>query len=412
MKLAYFFAKRYLFSKKSTQAINIISIISVIGVCIGSAALFVILSVFNGFEELNLLYYQKLSPDLKIMRIDDNYFNPAELKNVTDVLTEQNTSVFTIEDQALLKYSNTPYYTIVKGVSDNFLQLKSIDSVLVAGEFLFEDSLTSYAVMGKGISDALGIDARQTIEQVDVYAPKSNFKTQSIDPSTAIKQKYFYPAGIFSVQQNLDERYVFTSLAFAQDLFEKTDSVNGLEIYCTSEKEMLKLQEEITAILPSDYIIKNRYELNEVLYKVLNTERWAVYLILTLILTVAICNIIGAVTMLIIDKKKDIALLRAMGMNQETIRSIYFIQSILISLIGLFIGLIIGGVFVYLQDTYGLITIGGSDEFLIQQYPVKMIYTDYLLVFATVMILSIITGWLTSAQSKKAGEHIRDSISA
>ncbi len=412
MKLAYFFAKRYLFSKKSTQAINIISIISVIGVCIGSAALFVILSVFNGFEELNLLYYQKLSPDLKIMRIDDNYFNPAELKNVTDVLTEQNTSVFTIEDQALLKYSNTPYYTIVKGVSDNFLQLKSIDSVLVAGEFLFEDSLTSYAVMGKGISDALGIDARQTIEQVDVYAPKSNFKTQSIDPSTAIKQKYFYPAGIFSVQQNLDERYVFTSLAFAQDLFEKTDSVNGLEIYCASEKEMLKLQEEITAILPSDYIIKNRYELNEVLYKVLNTERWAVYLILTLILTVAICNIIGAVTMLIIDKKKDIALLRAMGMNQETIRSIYFIQSILISLIGLFIGLIIGGVFVYLQDTYGLITIGGSDEFLIQQYPVKMIYTDYLLVFATVMILSIITGWLTSAQSKKAGEHIRDSISA
>ncbi len=412
MKLAYFFAKRYLFSKKSTQAINIISIISVIGVCIGSAALFVILSVFNGFEELNLLYYQKLSPDLKIMRIDDNYFNPAELKNVTDVLTEQNTSVFTIEDQALLKYSNTPYYTIVKGVSDNFLQLKSIDSVLVAGEFLFEDSLTSYAVMGKGISDALGIDARQTIEQVDVYAPKSNFKTQSIDPSTAIKQKYFYPAGIFSVQQNLDERYVFTSLSFAQDLFEKTDSVNGLEIYCTSEKEMLKLQEEITAILPSDYIIKNRYELNEVLYKVLNTERWAVYLILTLILTVAICNIIGAVTMLIIDKKKDIALLRAMGMNQETIRSIYFIQSILISLIGLFIGLIIGGVFVYLQDTYGLITIGGSDEFLIQQYPVKMIYTDYLLVFATVMILSIITGWLTSAQSKKAGEHIRDSISA
>ncbi len=412
MKLAYFFAKRYLFSKKSTQAINIISIISVIGVCIGSAALFVILSVFNGFEELNLLYYQKLSPDLKIMRIDDNYFNPAELKNVTDVLTEQNTSVFTIEDQALLKYSNTPYYTIVKGVSDNFLQLKSIDSVLVAGEFLFEDSLTSYAVMGKGISDALGIDARQTIEQVDVYAPKSNFKTQSIDPSTAIKQKYFYPAGIFSVQQNLDERYVFTSLAFAQDLFEKTDSVNGLEIYCTSEKEMLKLQEEITAILPSNYIIKNRYELNEVLYKVLNTERWAVYLILTLILTVAICNIIGAVTMLIIDKKKDIALLRAMGMNQETIRSIYFIQSILISLIGLFIGLIIGGVFVYLQDSYGLITIGGSDEFLIQQYPVKMIYTDYLLVFATVMILSIITGWLTSAQSKKAGEHIRDSISA
>jgi lipoprotein-releasing system permease protein len=410
MKLAYFFAKRYLFSKKSTQAINIISIISVIGVCIGSAALFVILSVFNGFEELNLLYYQKLSPDLKIMRIDDNYFHPSELTKINTLIPQENTAVYTIEDQALLKYGNTPYYTIVKGVSDNFLKLNSIDSVLIAGDFFFEDSLTSYAVMGKSISDALGIDAQQTIEQVDVYAPKSDFKTQSIDPSTAIKQKYFYPAGIFSVQQNLDERYVFTSLAFAQDLFEKTDSVNGLEIYCRSEKEMLKLQNEISKELPSAYTIKNRYELNEILYKVLNTERWAVYLILTLILTVAICNIIGAVTMLIIDKKKDIALLRAMGMNQQTIRSIYFIQSILISFIGLLIGLVVGGIFVYLQDKYGLITIGGSEEFLIQKYPVKMIYSDYLLVFATVMILSIITGWLTSAQSKNAGEHIRDSI--
>lgn len=412
MRLAYFFAKRYLFSKKSTQAINIISFISVIGVCIGSAALFVILSVFNGFEELNLLYYQKLSPDLKVMRSDDNYFHAHELKKIQDIIPANNTAVFTIEDQALLKYGNTPYYSIVKGVSDNFLRLKSIDSVLIAGEFFFEDSLTSYAVMGKGISDALGINVQQTIEQVDVYAPKSDFKTQSIDPSTAIKQKYFYPAGIFSVQQNLDERYVFTSLTFAQDLFEKTDSVNGLEIYGVAEKEMLKLQKKIAQELPSAYIIKNRYELNEVLYKVLNTERWAVYLILTLILTVAICNIIGAVTMLIIDKKKDIALLRAMGMNQQTIRSIYFIQSILISFIGLIIGLIIGGVFVYLQDRYGLITIGGSEEFLIQQYPVKMIYSDYLLVFATVMILSIITGWLTSAQSKSAGEHIRDSISS
>jgi lipoprotein-releasing system permease protein len=162
--------------------------------------------------------------------------------------------------------------------------------------------------------------------------------------------------------------------------------------------------------LPIGYLVKNRYELNEVLYKVLNTERWAVYLILTLILTVAICNIIGAVTMLIIDKKKDIALLSAMGMNQFEIRKIYFIQSILISVIGLSLGLTIGGIFVYLQDTYGLVSIGGSEQFLIQKYPVKMIYSDYFLVFATVMVLSIITGWLTSAQSKTAGRSLKESI--
>ncbi len=412
MNLAYFFAKRYLFSKKSTQAINIISFISVIGVCIGSAALFIILSVFNGFEELNLIYYQKLSPDLKIMKLDDSYFHPNKLNSIKNkVDTTVYTLVNTVEDQALLKYNNTPYYSIVKGVSANFLTLKGIDSSLIAGDFFFEDSIAEYAVMGKGISDALGIDVSQTIEHVDVFAPKSNINTQSLDPSSSIKQKYFFPAGIFSVQQNLDERYIFTSLHFSQDLFEKNDSINGLEIYCQFEKEMFQLQKLLSDKLPSEFIIKNRYELNETLYKVLNTERWAVYLILTLILTVAICNIIGAVTMLIIDKKKDIALLRAMGMNQYTIRLIYFIQSLLISVIGLVIGLIIGGVFVYLQDKFGLVTIGGSEQFLIQKYPVKMIYSDYLLVFGTVMVLSIITGWLTSAQSKKAGESIKDSIS-
>lgn len=411
MNLAYFFAKRYLFSKKSTQAINIISIISVVGVCIGSAALFIILSVFNGFEELNLIYYQKLSPDLKILRVDENYFHPSALENIhTKIKGSTSLAVFTLEDQALLKYNNTPYYSIVKGQDDNFLNVNGIDSSLIAGRFFFEDSLAEYAVMGKGISDALGIDVSQTIEHVDIFAPKSNVNLSSIDPSNSINQKYFYPAGIFSVQQNLDERYIFTSLKFSQSLFEKKDSVNGLELYCNSEKEMLQLQKKLSDELPSGYIIKNRYELNETLYKVLNTERWAVYLILTLILTVAICNIIGAVTMLIIDKKKDIALLRAMGMNQHTIRMIYFIQSVLISVIGLIIGLIIGGVFVYLQDKYGLISIGGSEQFLIQQYPVKMIYSDYVLVFLTVMVLSIITGWLTSAQSKKVSEQLKENI--
>lgn len=412
MKLAYFFAKRYLFSKKSTQAINIISIISVIGVCVGSAALFIILSVFNGFEELNLLYYQKLSPDLKITKIDESYFHPNDLKNIfTSIDTNKHIGVFTIEDQALLKYNSSPYYAIVKGVSNSFLKIKELDSVIVAGSFFFKDSIADYAVIGNGITNELGIDVRETIQHIDVFAPKATINSSSIDPSSSVNQKYIFPSGIFSVQQDLDEHYIFTSLTFAQDLFERKDSVNAFEVYACTEKEMLTIQKETKALLSPGFEIKNRYELNETLYKVLNTERWAVYLILTLILTVAICNIIGAVTMLIIDKKKDIALLRAMGMNDNTIRRIYFIQSLLISIIGLIIGLVLGVIFVYLQDKYGLISIGGSEEFLIQKYPVKFIYSDLFLVFITVMALSIITGWLTSAQSKKANESIKDSIS-
>ncbi len=412
MKLSYFFARRYLFSKKSTQAINIISFISVIGVCVGSAALFIILSVFNGFEELNLIYYQKLSPDLKVMKMDESYFHPNEIKSVTQQLdTNRFIGVNVIEDQALLKYASSPYYAIVKGVSNSFLKVKELDSVIIAGDFQFKDSIIDYAVMGNGIVNSLGIDITQTIQHIDIYAPRGTLNNQSIDPSTSIKQKVFYPSGIFSVQQDLDERYIFSSLHFAEDLFEKKDSINGYEIYGCTEKQMLSIQKEWRENLPQGYIIKNRYELNETLYKVLNTERWAVYLILTLILTVAICNIIGAVTMLIIDKKKDIALLHAMGMTEFNIRKIYFIQSLLISIIGLIIGLVLGTIFVYLQGKYGLITIGGSEEFLIQKYPVKMLFRDHILVFITVMFLSIITGWLTSAQSKAAGSSIKESIS-
>ena len=412
MKLSFFFANRYLFSKKSTQAINIISIISVVGVCVGAAALFIILSVFNGFEELNLLYYQKLSPDLKVMKVDESHFHLNEIQTVSNELdTNKFIGVGVLEDQALLKYGSSPYYTIVKGVSPSFLKIKELDSVLIAGGFFFKDSLADYAVIGNGITIELGIDIKQTIQHIDIFAPKSNISTNTLDPSSAIHQKVFYPSGIFSVQQNLDERYIFTSLPFAQDLFEKSDSVNGYEIYGCTEKEMLLIQKEWKEKLPKGFVIKNRYELNETLYKVLNTERWAVYLILTLILIVAICNIIGAVTMLIIDKKKDIALLRAMGMDNNTIRRIYFIQSLLISFIGVIIGLFLGSIFVFLQKKYGLISIGGSEEFMIQKYPVKFIFSDLFLVFFTVMIISVITGWLTSAQSKNASESIKDSIS-
>ncbi len=412
MKLSFFFANRYLFSKKSTQAINIISIISVVGVCVGAAALFIILSVFNGFEELNLLYYQKLSPDLKVIKVDESHFHLNEIQTVSNELdTNKFIGVGVLEDQALLKYGSSPYYTIVKGVSPSFLKIKELDSVLIAGGFFFKDSLADYAVIGNGITIELGIDIKQTIQHIDIFAPKSNISTNTLDPSSAIHQKVFYPSGIFSVQQNLDERYIFTSLPFAQDLFEKSDSVNGYEIYGCTEKEMLLIQKEWKEKLPKGFVIKNRYELNETLYKVLNTERWAVYLILTLILIVAICNIIGAVTMLIIDKKKDIALLRAMGMDNNTIRRIYFIQSLLISFIGVIIGLFLGSIFVFLQKKYGLISIGGSEEFMIQKYPVKFIFSDLFLVFFTVMIISVITGWLTSAQSKNASESIKDGIS-
>lgn len=398
MNLPFYIAKRYLFSKKSTQAINIISLISIIGVCVGSAALFIILSVFNGFEDLNLKYYKQLNPDLKIQLANESDFNYADVQKFLTDYNAKASVVRVYENHAMLKYLQTPYYSKIKGVSEEFLKQKNLKESLSAGEFKFEDEYTEYMVMGMGIAYQLGIDVTQNIQSVSVFAPKPEKKINMLDPSAALNRVELYPAGMFSVKQDMDQNTCFVSLAKAEELFQTNGNINAIEFYLNDEQEMNTIKSELTKVLPSKFIVKDRFELNEMLYKVLNTERWGVYLILTFILTVAISNIIGAITMLIIDKKKDIAILHTLGLSNEQIRKVYLIQGLLISLIGVIIGLLLGSIFVFLQEKYGIIKISGSEDFLIQAYPIKLIYTDYILVFITVIGISFIASLFSSKQ--------------
>lgn len=398
MNLPFYIAKRYLFSKKSTQAINIISLISIIGVCVGSAALFIILSVFNGFEELNLKYYKQLNPDLKIQLANESDFNYADVQKFLIDYNAKASVVRVYENHAMLKYLQTPYYSKIKGVSEEFLKQKNLKESLSAGEFKFEDEYTEYMVMGMGIAYQLGIDVTQNIQSVSVFAPKPEKKINMLDPSAALNRVELYPAGMFSVKQDMDQNTCFVSLAKAEKLFQTNGNINAIEFYLNDEKEMNSIKSELIKVLPSKFIVKDRYELNEMLYKVLNTERWGVYLILTFILTVAISNIIGAITMLIIDKKKDIAILNTLGLINEQIRKVYLIQGLLISFIGVIVGLLLGSIFVFLQEQYGIIKISGSEDFLIQAYPIKLIYTDYILVFITVIGISFIASLFSSRQ--------------
>ncbi len=399
MNLPFYFAKRYLFAKRSTQAINIISIISVIGVCIGSAALFIILSVFNGFEELNLVFYKKLNPDIKISRVDEISFIENELSSKISAIEQKHVSINSLEQYALLRYAQNPFYARVKGVDSNFFKIPSLDSTLVAGKYYFEEDGYQCMVMGYGLTQRLGIQLDQNIEQISVFAIKPNASLNTIDPMTSLNRKEFFPSGVFSVQQEMDEEQVFISLSEAQALFGTENKINAIELYLENEKDIEDVQSFLQNSLPKEYEVKNRYQLNEMLYKVLNSERWAVYLIMTFILTVAICNIIGAITMLIIDKKKDIKVLSGMGMSTQTIRRIFLIQAMMISVIGVITGLVLGTIFVYIQETYGIIKISGSEEFFIQAYPIKMMWRDHVWVLTTVMVLSLFTSWLTSKQS-------------
>ncbi len=410
MNLPFYIAKRYLFSKKSTQAINIISLISIIGVCVGSAALFIILSVFNGFEELNLKYYKQLNADIKVQLNNEADFNYADVQKFLTSYEAKAKVVRVYENHAMLRYLQTPYYSKIKGVSDDFLKINNLKESLAAGTFKFEDEYTEYMVMGIGIAYQLGIDVKQNIQSVSVFAPKPESKINMLDPSAALNRVELYPAGLFSVKQDMDQNTCYVSLAKAEELFQTNGAINAVELYLDDESEMKNIKSELTEVLPSKFIVKDRFELNEMLYKVLNTERWGVYLILTFILTVAISNIIGAITMLIIDKKKDIAILHTLGLSNEQIRKVYLIQGLLISFIGLIIGLFIGTVFVYLQEQYGLIKISGSEDFLIQAYPIKLIYRDYFLVFFTVMGISLIAAWFSSKQSNILAREIKENI--
>lgn len=399
MNLPFYIAKRYLFSKKSTRAINIISYISIIGVCVGSAALFIILSVFNGFEELNLKFYKQLSPDLKITLKNESDFNFKEIEsNLKFIDTSQNIIVKVYENHALLKYRQTPSYAIVKGLSEEFKNVKNLDSSIVSGSFKFQDEYADYVVLGIGLSYNLGIDVRENLESISVFAPKPESKLNTLDPNTALNRLEIFPSAIFSVKQEMDNNTCFVSLDVADKLFQTNGKINAIEIYLKDEKNLNDIKSQLEKNIDQKFIVKDRYQLNATLYKVLNAERWGVYLILTFILTVAICNIIASITMLIIDKKKDIAILNTLGLSNEQIRKVYLIQGMLISILGVVIGLAIASIFVVLQEQYGLIKINASEDFLIQAYPIKLLYRDYFIVFGTVFILSYVASLFSSKQ--------------
>lgn len=399
MKFEFFIARRYLFSKKSTNAINIISFISMIGVCIGTAALFVILSVFNGFEELNISLYKKLSPDLKIVPATGKYFKPSAILPKLSNEKEIDYPVEVIEDNALLRYGNTQYFATIMGVSENFLRSAELKDVISAGEFVLEEGDMDYAVIGRGIEYALNINVNQPVEQISFFAPKKHVRINTIDPGSALKRMELYPSGVFNVQQEMEDRVIFVPLRFARELTGEKENLTSVDIYLKDEAKMLKIQKNIQQTIGDDYVVKNRFQLNELLYKVLNTERWAVYLVMTFILIVAICNIIGSVTMLVIDKKKDIGILMSMGADKTRIRRIFMLEGMLIAMIGAVAGLIIGGIFTFLQKTYGLISINASDAFILHAYPVKINYPDFLLVFSTVFVIAYIASVLTARSS-------------
>ncbi|MDX2443287.1 MAG: FtsX-like permease family protein [Bacteroidales bacterium] len=392
MNFSFYVAKRYLFAKKSQNTINVISTISVVGVSIGTMALIVVLSVFNGFDSLVHSLFNSFDPDLKITIKEGKRFSSdlpsiEELKNTEGVLYLSEV----VEENALLKYGKKQYIATIKGVSEDFLKMSGIDTMIIDGNFSLKQGKNEYAVVGQGIAIKLTIGLN-FVNPIVVYVPKREGRV-SMNPEKAFNRRYIFPSGIFAIQQDFDSRYMIVPIEFARELLDFTTEVSALEIKIDPAYDSDDVQARVKEIMGESYDVKNRFEQEELLYKIMKTEKWAIFFILTFILVVASFNVIGSLTMLIIEKKKDISILRSMGAEITRIRNIFLYEGWLISVLGAITGLTIGVLIIWLQKEFGLIKLQGSGSFVIDTYPVEIVLFDFILVFITVIGIGYLAAW-------------------
>ncbi|MCX6236344.1 MAG: FtsX-like permease family protein [Bacteroidia bacterium] len=393
MNLSFYIAKRYLFSKKRTNLINIISAISVVGMAIGTMGLIIGLSGFNGFDSLIKSLFSSFDPDLKITLVEGKSFdanNQAfnEIRQMKDVL------FFTevVEDNALLRYENRQVLATIKGVSDDYSQMTGLDTMIVDGEFILNEGDNQYAVIGQGVAYYLSVGLK-LINPINIYVPQKGRSTgMAIEGS--FNQGHIYPSGVFSVQQDIDSKYIIVPIAFAREIFEIPEKVNSVELKLKEGATVKTVQKTISTQLGNRFTVKTRYQQHDYLYKTMQGEKYAVYLILILILIIASFNIVGSLTMLIIDKKEDITILQSMGADKRLIRNIFLFEGWSVSILGAIIGTVAGIAICQAQITFGFVKLqGGGGSFIIDAYPMKIIPLDILLIFCSVVLIGFLAAW-------------------
>lgn len=392
MKLSLYIAKRYLFAKKSRNAINVISAVSVAGMTVGTMALIIVLSVFNGLESLVKSIFNTFDPDLKISAAEGKTFTPDSsrlmlLSKVNGVACYS----LCLEENALLKYGDKQYIATIKGVDDNYIKVSGIDSTMWDGEFkLKSDQGRPYAVPGIGIANFLGLRIN-FITPLDIYEPRRTAGS-TINPEDAFIKKFIFPSGIFQIEQEYDSKYVYVPLEFACELLEYDNRVSSVEVKFADHADEKAVQKSVTRIFGKDFLVQNKYEQQELFYKVMRSERLAIFFILLLILLIASFSIIGSLTMLIIEKERDVEILKSLGADNNLIRKIFIFEGWLISIIGALAGILLGFIVCRLQQRFGLIRLR-SDSLIMDAYPVVMKLKDFIIVPATVLLIGYWAAW-------------------
>ena len=368
--------------------------ISGIGVMIVTAALVIVLSVFNGFARLSESLFNSFNPDMAITLKKGKTFSSGELdislikkikgvKYVTEV----------VEENALMKYLDKQSIVTLKGVSRDFGKMCGIDTMMAAGHFILEEGGMNYAVLGYGIADYLGANLNDFKNPITIYVARRDADFSNVFDN-AFSTASIFPSGTFSIQTDFDVKYVLLPLRFMKQILGYHDELTSVEIGLDKTADPAKVQQALMETAGDKFRVKNRYEQQEIIYKIFRTEKWAIVMILAFILLIATFNVTASISMLILEKKKDIAVLQSLGSTKTLVQHIFLIEGLLISFSGALAGLIIGGGICWAQIRFGLVRLGDIDStFVVNTYPVRMIPLDFIIIFVIVMAIGFFAAW-------------------
>ena len=394
------FAWRYFKAKKTTNAINIIAWVSVLAITVGTAALIILLSVFNGFEDLVKSLYADFYTDLKVVpsTAKSINFSTNQLLQLK-ALPEIKAYSLVMEEKALIQNGDFTSIVYLKGVDSEYANVTGVARKLIKGKFNLGTADTPAAILGAGIESAIGVQTDRSIIPLTVYLPKRGIGLNVTDPMQSLSADNINTAGTFAIQQDFDNKYVITNLAFVKRMLNlKKDEFGGIEITLLDAQKDKSVKSKLARIFGSGYLIETRYEQNRSLYSVMQVEKWVIYGILSLILLVAAFTMIGALTMLVLEKQKDIQVLKSLGANNSLIQKIFLSEGILLAGVGGLMGVLLAVTICWLQVHYKLVKLEGS-SFLIDYYPVKLVLADFILVLSTVFLVAWIASWFPSRKA-------------
>ncbi len=397
MNFPFYIARRYLFSKKSHHAINVISGVSVCGVALATLAMVCTLSVFNGFQDLVSTMFTAFDPEIKITAANGKVFDSQDERiQLLRDLPEIEVFSESLEDNAMVQYKGRQAMVVIKGIEDNFNQLTAIDSILYGrGEWILRDEVVDYAVPGIELVSVLGTGIR-FLDPLEVYAPKRGAKINVANPSTSFESSYLHSSGlVFAVnQQKYDASYILTSLSFARDLFQYDTEVSSIEFRIAADADVKEVKKDIKRLLGNDFLVQDRYEQQADTYRIMEVEKLISYVFLSFILLIACFNVIGSLSMLIIDKRNDVVTLRNLGADDQLVSRVFLFEGYMITFFGALIGVGLGLILCFIQQEFGIIPLGSGDSagaFVVDAYPVSVYAIDVILVLITVLV----TGFLS-----------------